>query len=224
MSIFQVVRFNYEKMKMTEIIQIIQIIQGLGTLIISIIALLFSIYTFRKVSLKGEFKKKQLETCMELVEILQDTIFILSKHNKKESRTSSGTMFRFFRLDYEYSRYKEFIDAEIMLISKDPDIDYKFIKYSEHPYIPTEIAKVLREFIAYTDLNFEVNREDYKSYVILGGNGVFDDELILYKTKDNSVYESFESFAKQCIKLDNVIHLWLRKVGIKEFNKKEVIE
>src|SRR5882762_11715615 len=124
----------------------LDITSSAGTLLLSLLALLFSVYAYRRVSLKGEYKKKQLKTVFKLTDVLRDTIVHLSSHgyHKAISKGSSGTMFRFFRLP-PLEHLKGFSDTEVFLLSESPDRSYKFIEFSEHPYLPSEIAKVLRE-------------------------------------------------------------------------------
>ena len=203
---------------------IINLIQGLGTLWISTVALIFSIHAFRKVSLKSEFKKKQLEVVFELIEILQDTIFFINRHDKDEPRIVKGTMFRFFRLDYEFRRYEEFITSNHFVLPENPDREYEFIKYSEHPYIPPEIAVIIREFVAYIDTSSPFDINIVNNFVVLGTTGIWDKEIELFEIDDSKVYTSFDSFCKQCIKLDKALHRWLKDIGIQSFNKKEIIE
>jgi hypothetical protein len=201
----------------------INIISSIGTLILSLTALVFSLYAYRKTTFKNDFKKKQLEIVYELIEVLQDTVIHISAHgtHNKVGSGSSGTMFRFFQLGDIKKNYNEFISTEAFFLLKDPDRSFKFIEYSEHPYMVPEIAEVIREFVAYT--GSETSYKDYKSFTILNGLGLFDLESELYII-DNKVYKDLNSFFAQCKKLDKAIHKWLSSVGIVNFNKKKIIE
>lgn len=202
---------------------IVEIISAIGTLILSLAALIFSLYTYRKISLKQDFKKKQLETVYKLIEVLQDTVIHISSHgtNRTVGQGGSGTMFRFFRLEKIDKMYNGFLNTEGFFVKEDPDQSFKFIEFSEHPYMVPEIANVIREFIAYKSQPVDIKK--YKSFTILGGLILFDLETKSYQL-DSPVYKDLRSFLSQCEKLNKVIHKWLRSVGIKEFNKKKIIE
>lgn len=202
---------------------IVDLISGIGTLILSTLAFIFSIYAFRKVSLKTEFKRKQLDTVYELIEILQDTIISISFHTPSNHPViSTGTLFRFFRLYYSEDKYMEFNNTKVLLVTQDPDREFEFIKFSEHPYMVPEIASIIREFVAYTYDPININKLD--SFTVLGATGlsIFDDKY--YQITDNPVYNNLDSFCKKCIELDKAIHKWLKGIGIEDFNKKEIIE
>ncbi len=202
----------------------IEIISSIGTLILSLAALIFSLYSYKKVSLKNDFKMKQLETVYKLIETLQDTVIQISAHGtfQEVGKGASGTMFRFFRLEKIDAMYKEFIDTEGFFVKEDPDHSFKFIEFSEHPYMVPEIADVIREFVAYKYQPVDI--EKYKSFTVLNGLAMFDLESELYQLNDNAVYKDLRSFLLQCEKLNKEIHKWLKSVGIKEFNKKKIIE
>ena len=204
--------------------EIIEIISAIGTLILSLAALIFSLYTYRKVSLKNDFKKKQLETVYQLIEVLQDTVIQISGHgiDQKVGKGGSGTMFRFFQLENIDVMYKEFLNTEAFFVKDDPDRSLKFLEFSEHPYMVPEIANVIREFVAYKHQPAKI--KDFKSFTVLHGLIRFDLESDLYELKDNPVYKDLRSFLVQCLKLNKAIHKWLRSVGIKNFNKKKIIE
>ncbi|CAN5861770.1 hypothetical protein BH11BAC7_BH11BAC7_33250 [soil metagenome] len=204
----------------------IDITSSAGTLILSLLALLFSFYAYRRVSLKGEYKKKQLETVFKLTEVLQDTIISFSEEGLRDpigKRSSSGTMFRFFRMP-PLNHFEGFIDTEVLLVRESPDRSYKFIEFSEHPYIPTEIALHIKQFIAYVEGEEPIDLKSIKSMTVLGGLGLIDPCREYYQITDNPVYKDLQSFCKKCKELDIAIHKWLKSVGITDLNKKELIE
>lgn len=91
--------------------EVIDAVSGLGTLVLSVLALLFSTYAYRKTSFKHEFKRKQLDAMFKLIEELQDTIFSIQRYDKLSSQ-SSGTLVRFFQAREHPEYYKEFIETE----------------------------------------------------------------------------------------------------------------
>jgi hypothetical protein len=203
---------------------IIEIISSVVTLILSLLAFGFSIYAYRKVSFKNDFKKKQLKTVYKLINVLQDTIVLVHAHRVQDSPSNScGTMFRFFRIEYSKERYKEFVSTNAFFVTEDPERLFEFIKFSEHPYMVPEIAYIIRQFVPFT-----YNPIDYKkfeSFTVIGGSGIFDlfDNKLL-QISDNPVYKDFESFCIKCTELNNAIYKWLKSIGIDNFNKKEIIK
>ena len=190
---------------------------------ISIVALLFSLYTYSKVSLNREFKQRQLKIMYQLIDKLQDTIFQIAAIGiQKPPVISSGTMCRFFQIGTDYRNYAEFIDTDALLVTKDPDLQYDFISFSEHPMMVPEVATILRQFMSYT---FEpMDTSQLRSYTILGGSGIPRYDGSYYRIDDNPVYKNLKTFFDQCQVLDKAIHKWLKSIGIKDFNKKVIIE
>lgn len=203
---------------------LIQIAISLSSLLLSITGFIFSIYIYKTVSLKSEFKKKQLETVLKLCDLLQETIIHLSAHGMDGTigKTSSGTMFRFFQIGPYKKMFKGFLETQVFLVKGDPDRSFKFIEYCEHPYIPTRIALKIRKFVGYTYEPIEL--KEYKSFTILNGLGILELEEELFTITDNPVYNNLESFILACKDLDKEIHGWLKSIGIKEFNKKVIID
>jgi hypothetical protein len=201
----------------------IEVVSAVGTLILSLVALVFSIYAYKRVSLSGDFKRKQLDTVYELIEVLQDTIIMVEVFGTHDSpNVSSGSMFRFFRLERSQDFHKEYKNTDAFFISKpDAEQEFSFIKFSEHPYMVPEIAEIIREFIAYAYEPSETIA--YSTYTVLGGGYAIMKHPI-YRITDNQVYKSFGTFCVKCAELDDAIHRWLRSVGIKNFNKKATID
>ena len=203
--------------------EVTQTFFGISSLILSFSALCVSIYIYKKISFKSDFKKKQLETVYKLIEELQDTIIFVSVHGShKDSNITSGNMFRFFQLKLSKNECKEFNNSETLLVTRNPENIFEFMKFSEHPYMVSEIANIIRDFVKYDRELVEL--KDFNSFTLLGELVMFDREKTFYKILNNPVYKDFNSFCEKCKELDNAIHKWLKSVGIDNFNKKMIIE
>ena len=202
---------------------IIQLATSLTALVLSVAGLIFSIYVYRSVSLKSDFKKKQLGVVLKLCDELQETIISVEWYGVDTpiEKGSSGNMWRFFQINSFDNNFKEFA-TEVFFVTEDPDKKYKFIEYCEHPYIPTQIASKIRPFIGY--VYDPVDYKQYNSFTVLGGCGILDYEKdSFYKIENNPVYENLPAFLSACRDLDNEIHKWLKSVGITDLNKKNII-
>ncbi|MBS1619750.1 MAG: hypothetical protein JST76_14605 [Bacteroidetes bacterium] len=188
---------------------------------ISLAAFGFSIYTYSRVSFKNDFKKKQLDVIFELVEELQDTIIhVCALEKGYESKGWRSSMCRFFQLKNTEEYFEDFKNHSLFFKER-PDNAYPFIKFCEHPFLPVEIATVLRKFVAYPQW---INADELPYPIaVLGTSFITGDDKFRF-IPNNAVYTTVESFTKQCIELDVAIHNWLKNVGITNFNKKEIID
>lgn len=201
--------------------EVSDLVSGLGSLVLSFLALGFSIYAWRKTSFRHLFKEKQLEAVFKLTDQLQDTIFDVARYDLGKSG-SSGSLVRFFHARESRPHHAEFVKTSAFVTSEFMHHAYPFIQLSEDPYMPPVLADRIRAF--YADDYQPIDLSTLASYTRLGGFDLgLEGERQHYVIND-PIYKNFGTLLDACASLDDAITKWLRSVGIREFNRKVIIE
>ncbi len=199
--------------------EIVDLITGIGTLVLSCIALGFSYYSWRKTSFRHLFKQKQLEAVFRLMDTLQDTIFSVERYDRGSSG-ASGSLIRFFHAREALVNHTSFIMSSALVTSEFMHRAYPFIHFSEDPYLPPILAERVRSFYAFDYQPVELDQ--FSSYTVIGGSIIGEPKQ--HYTISHPIYKDLGAMLKACVELDDAINKWLRSVGVDDVNRKVIVE
>ena len=207
---------------------IIDIISKFVPIVISIVALWFSIYAYKRDLLSPNYKKRQLELILDLINDLYKLEFEFRYYNgKSENNGIYDFCLAFYGIDEYNTWMPDEMDVSIPLLQKCFFEDqYDFVKLSNHPFFPSSIATELKNFEETGQGCFPNNKPP--EFVVLEINPIKKEgknvkpRVIAINHEPlpshNPTFNNFLSFVKACKALDRALRNWLKKVGITDIN------
>ncbi|MBK9413073.1 MAG: hypothetical protein IPN61_06530 [Bacteroidetes bacterium] len=176
---------------------------------------------FNNYDIKKLFKKRQLETVIELILIIEASEFTVYV-NKGNSSFQTTICFNRIHSSFKNQELKKRLEMPNLIFSHKVLNEMKYLVYANNPFCPKIIANEIKKL---TEIKFEENLQNISikesDYVHLK----FEDERepqfvgnpVTWGIK-NPELQTIESYLHQIMKIKLTINKWLKKFDIDDIN------
>lgn len=202
---------------------------ALGTLAITTLTYLLHRYNY-KLFARNEFKKKQMQTVIELTEHLHNDYFEISftriYDKSRHSKNSYSTIFELHELFNNNEFANEFEESPILFAYECNQL-VNCRKFMNNPFLPKKIADKLLLFYNHRTRIESISDRDIDKVIILKTmhfeEGIFErktnnqnmDEL---RTPSAFAFNTSTNFIQCSVDLEKEIISWLKKYRLEDIN------
>jgi hypothetical protein len=197
-------------------------------LFFSFLTLIFAFFIYRNFDLKKTHKNKQLDTLLELIQEINNTLvsvhfcskipeYVLSKHPdlaKKSKVTFDTWYFSLFRIGIVVNEKPKY---ERVFLTENIMETFPFLSYINNPLIPKSIANRLNNFYS-PFVNFCSIENAPEKHVIIELRNELNKKAMYQYPDYIDAFKSWDSFIKCASELKVEIEKWLKKYGSKDIN------
>ena len=196
-------------------------LQSFIQMIVAIGGLSFALYQYRNYDIKKQFRKKQLETVIELTVIIEKTVLTLEMSDGKTTTLDSIKLSEIHKAFHSES-LRNYFQNPNLVIGNGVLYQLDFLSFSENLFLPMAIAE---EVLKLSDIKFEPSKT-----VITETNYI---HLKLEKDKSldffidspgwgiaNPELQTLETYLLQILKIKTAINKWLKKFDVHDLNIK----